>query len=520
MHSSVVEHPHYHAGVEPERLALVIADTGESISYGRLTENSARAARMLDKLGCRQGDTIALLSENSPVFLEICWAAKDSGLHYACVSTQLNADDATYVVENSDARVLIVSHRQADLARQVASRLSGEVLLLMYGGEGEGFDAYETLRDRQAATPLTGRVRGASMLYSSGTTGRPKGVRTELQDVPATEPPLRHGLLVDFFGFGRESVFINPGPFYHAAPLRMMMCVQRLGGTAVGFSRFDAETVLRAIERYSGTHGFFVPTMFVRMLKLPEEVRRSVSTESMRCAIHGAAPCPRSVKEAMLAWWGPVIYELYGGTEGVGHFFIGPQEWLRKKGSVGKAAQGCTIRIVDDSGRDLPPGQPGLIYMGNGREFKYYKDEAKTLEARGVHGLTTMGDVGYLDEEGYLFLTDRHSHMIISGGVNIYPQEAENILIEHPGIDDVAVIGVPNDEFGEEVKAVVVAASPDFDPETLASDIIAYCRSRLSPIKCPRSVDFVEELPRSDAGKLLKKLIREPYWRERESLIV
>ena len=515
------EHPGHHAVADPERSALVIAETGESLGYGELALRSARSARLLAALGCLQDDTIALLSENNTTFLEICWAAKDSGLHYACVSTHLNATDAAYIVENSDAKVLIASHDMADLAERVAALLTRPVRLLMFGGRpSPSFEPFDALRDLQSTEPVGGRVRGASMLYSSGTTGRPKGVRTPLQDVPPTVPPLRQKLLVDFFGFVPGMVFVNPGPFYHAAPLRMMMAVQRLGGTAIGFRRFDPEAVLRAIERYRATHAFFVPTMFARMLRLSPYVRRRYDLSSMRCAIHGAAPCPVSVKEAMLEWWGPVIYELYGGTEGVGHAFISPQEWLRKKGSVGRPVHGCTVRIVDENGRSLPPNEPGLIYLSNGREFEYYKDEAKTAEARDAQGMVTLGDVGYLDEDGYLFLTDRHSHMIISGGVNIYPQEAENVLAGHPDIEDVAVIGVPDEEFGEAVKAVVVPARKDYEPQALAKDIVEWCRARLSPIKCPRTVDFVDSLPRSEAGKLLKRKIRAPYWEGRESRIV
>jgi acyl-CoA synthetase (AMP-forming)/AMP-acid ligase II len=514
-----VEHPSLIAKQHPECPALIMADTGEQLTYGELCRGADRTARMLAALGCEQGDTIALLSENNTTYLEVCWAAKNSGLHYACVTVHFNVEDVAYIVQNSEARVLIASHAMAELACAVAARCGSDLRLLMFGGTAPGFECYEALRDAQPAEPLEGRVRGASMLYSSGTTGRPKGVRTPLADVPPGEPPLRHGLMKQVYDFRAGMVFINPGPFYHAAPLRMMMSVQRLGGTAVGFRRFDAAAVLAAIERHRGSHGFFVPTMFTRMLDLPAE-QRDRDLSSMRCAIHGAAPCPQHLKQRMMDWWGPVLYELYGGTEGVGHTFISPQEWLRKPGSVGRAAHGCAIRIVDEAGRPLPPNQPGLVYLGNGRRFEYYRDEEKTAEVQGADGLATMGDIGYLDEDGYLFLCDRQSHMIISGGVNIYPQEAENVLAGHPAIADVAVIGVPNEEFGEEVKAVVVPVSPPADSEALAAEIIDWCRQRLSPIKCPRSVDFVDSLPRSEAGKLLKRLIKAPYWAGHATQIV
>ena len=520
MNREVLEHPSYYANAEPERPALVMADSGEQLGYGALMQGAARAGRLLERLGCRQGDTICLLSENNISFLEICWAAKDTGLHYACVSTQLNTEDAAYIVQNSGARVFLASHTFAELAQQVAEKLDQKVRLLMFGGATGDFEPYEALRGQQSAIPIPNRIRGASMLYSSGTTGRPKGVRTELLDVPPTTPPLRHRPMVDFFDFDSNMVFINPGPFYHAAPLRMMMAVHRTGGTVIAFNRFEPQTVLAAMEQYRGSHGFFAPTMFVRMLWLHESDPGGWDVSSMRYAIHGGAPCVQTVKEAMLAWWGPVVYELYGGTEGVGQTFIGPEEWVRKKGSVGKAVKGCTIRIVDDGHNILPANEPGLIYLGNGRHFEYHDDRDKTLQAMGRDGLATMGDIGYLDRDGYLFLTDRQSHMIISGGVNIYPQEAENVLIEHPEIEDVAVIGVPNAEFGEEVKAIVVPASADYDTDALAGDIIAFCRARLSAFKCPRSVDFVAELPRSDAGKLLKRLVKAPYWKGHDTTIV
>lgn len=507
-----VAHPWGHLPANANKPAVVIADTGEVLTYGQMMRHADRCANLFASLGCQNGDTVALLSENNGTYAELCWAAKNSGLCYVCVSSQLNVEGATFIVENSDAKLLIASLMYSELAREIAQRLQGRVRVLVFGGAADISESYERLRDAQPEIRIQNARRGASMLYSSGTTGRPKGVRTPLSDVPPTTPPLRHRLLVDMFGFAADSVFINPGPFYHAAPLRMMMSLHRAGGTVIGFKKFDAEAVLRAIERYRATHGFFVPTMFTRMLRLPDSVRESIDITSMRCAIHGAAPCATHTKEAMMAWWGPVIYELYGGTEGCGHTFISPKEWLRKKGSVGKAAQGCTIRIVDEHHRSLPPNQIGLIYMSNGRRFDYYKDAAKTAAAHDEDGMATMGDIGYLDEDGYLFLTDRQANMIISGGVNIYPQEAEIVLSTHPEIADVAVIGVPHPEYGEEVKAVVQLRGRVDDPAALAADIIAYCRDRLSHYKCPRSVDFVAELPRNEAGKLLKRVVKERYW--------
>jgi long-chain acyl-CoA synthetase len=514
-------HPWEHAARNPHQPALIMADSGETLSYGEMMRNADQAAHLFRALGCKTGDTVALLSENNATSVELCWAAKNSGLYYTCISNQLNVDDAKYIVDNCDAKILIASESMTDTATAIAAQLPGQFRLLHLGPSSNPVaNAYPALRAQHSATRPQNAVRGASVLYSSGTTGLPKGVRTPLLEVPPTTPPVRHARLLENYRLSPDTVFINPGPFYHAAPLRLMMSVHREGGTVIGFSKFDPAAVLRAIEKYSATHGFFVPTMFNRMLQLPLETRAAVDVSSMRYAIHGAAPCTVELKDAMLSWWGPVLYELYGGTEGNGQTFITPQEWLQKKGSVGKPAAGCEIRIVDDTGETLAANQLGRIYMGNGRRFEYYKDPAKTIDAHDAQGLSTLGDIGYLDEDGYLFLVDRQAHMIISGGVNIYPQEAENVLSTHPAVADVAVIGVPHADFGEEVKAVVKLKQPAADPAALKADIIAFCRARLSAYKCPRSVDFVGELPRSDAGKLLKRLIKAPYWQGRASQIV
>jgi long-chain acyl-CoA synthetase len=509
-------HPWDHCAATPDKPAIVMADTGEVLSFGQLMQQAARAANMLAQLGCRGADCIALLSENNATYVEVCWAAKNSGLYYACVSTQLNLEDAAYVVDTSDARVLIASAGCASLALNIAARLNGRLQVLVFGADPAalpaGAKSYEALRDQAPDSRIADARRGASVLFSSGTTGRPKAVRTPLVDVPPQIPPVRHAGLLKYFEFSRTTVFLNPGPFYHAAPLRLMMSVQREGGTVVAFRKFDARLVLQAIGQHQATHAFFVPTMLNRFLQLPAEVRAAAKLRSLRHAIHGAAPCPVHLKHAVMQWWGPVLYELYGGTEGCGQTFITPHEWLRKPGSVGKAAPGCRIRVVDEHNRTLGPNQTGLIYMGNGRRFEYYKDEQKTADAHDAEGLATMGDIGHVDEDGYLFLTDRRSHMIISGGVNIYPQEAENVLSAHPAVADVAVIGVPHPDYGEEVKAVVQPKVAPADPAVLAAELITYCRAALSTYKCPRTVDFVADLPRNEAGKLVKRLIKARYW--------
>ena len=358
------------------------------------------------------------------------------------------------------------------------------------------------------------------MLYSSGTTGRPKGVRVTLPDEPPESPPRRLTMLRQTFGLAEDTVLVSPGPLYHAAPGRFMMSVLRVGGTVVSFRRFDAEGTLRAIEEFRATHCVLVPTMFIRMLALPEEIRSRYDVSSLRSAVHMAAPCPIAVKEQMIDWWGPVIDEMYSGTEAVGHTIIRSSEWLEHKGSVGCATTGCEIRILDENGTTLPPRERGQIYMRNGHRFEYHKDPGKTEAAYATDGWATLGDIGYLDEDNYLYLTDRKANMIISGGVNIYPQEAENVLLEHPAVADVAVIGIPDPEFGEQVKAVVELKQPVGDEADMALELIGWCRSRLSRIKCPRSVDFVESLPRNESGKLMKRLVKETYWAGRDSLIV
>ncbi|MFN3727627.1 MAG: AMP-binding protein [Allosphingosinicella sp.] len=519
MSSTEFTHPRQVAAEDPGKLAFVlVGDTDQTLTYRELVERSGRAARLFRALGVEPGQTIAFLLENHIRLPELCWAAKNSGLYYVCISSQLNAADVDYIIENSEARLLVTSRQMLHVARKLSA--SDKVRMLLVDGSADGFLPYGELLMEQPAEPLDQERRGASMLYSSGTTGRPKGVRMPLDAQPPSAPPRRQKMLEEAFGFGRDMVFANPAPLYHAAPLRMMMAVQRLGGTAIGFDKFDPERTLAAMERHRATHGFFVPTMFIRMLRLPEPMRELYVLPSMRVAIHGAAPCPPDIKRRIMKWWGPVIYEIYGGTEGMGHTMITPQEWLAHPGSVGRPPAGCRLEIRSEDGVALPPGETGLVYFANGSRFSYFKDEAKTAQTRSADGFATFGDVGHVDADGFLYLTDRKSHMIISGGVNIYPQEAEHVLIGHPEVADVAVIGIPDEEFGEQVKAVVEPREIPEDPAALKADIIAYCRERLSAIKCPRSVDFVTTLPRNDLGKVAKHKLREAYWDGRASLII
>ena len=512
-------HPRLVAAADPGRAAIIVAETGEWQSYSELVERADRAARLFDSMGIEAGDTIGIIAENHLRYAELCWAAKNSGLYYVCASTHLDSGDLAYIIENSGMRLLLVSAAMAGQAGAALALVADPPAMMLIDESRPGVPCYEIEVMKHPALPIEGRMAGASMLYSSGTTGRPKAVRPLLGVRPPEEPPRRQQMLIDAFEFGPEMVLINPGPLYHAAPGRKMMTTLRLGGTVVIFRRFDPAAVLKAIEAYRGTHGFFVPTMFVRLLRYRRDGNPIPDHSSLSSVVHGAAPCPASIKQAMIDWWGPIIHEVYGGTEGMGHTVIRAEEWLRHKGSVGRPPTGCRMKIVDAEGRLLPQGVPGRIFMANGNRFSYLGDEAKTRAVHDEEGFATFGDIGYLDAEGYLYLTDRESHMIISGGVNIYPQEAENILIDHPAIADVAVIGIPDPEFGENVLAIVEPIGWPEDEPALARDIIAFCRARLSPIKCPRTVEFIRTLPRNEMGKVRKRDLRRQFWQGHETLI-
>jgi acyl-CoA synthetase (AMP-forming)/AMP-acid ligase II len=382
-----------------------------------------------------------------------------------------------------------------------------------------GYESYEEAVAAQPAEPIPKELEGNDMLYSSGTTGRPKGVRVPLPGKPAGTPPALQVLVQGLYHADESAVYLSPAPLYHAAPLRFNLAIQRLGGTCIIMDQFDPVEALRLIEKYRATHSQWVPTMFVRMLKLPCEERTRYDVSSLRVAIHAAAPCPVPVKEQMIEWWGPVLYEYYAGTEANGFCAIDSEQWMTHKGSVGRSLLG-EIHILDDDGGELPPGEIGTVFFGKGADFEYHNDPEKTAASRSKEGYTTIGDVGYVDEEGFLYLTDRRSYMIISGGVNIYPQETENLLITHPKVADVAVIGVPNEEFGEEVKAVVQPMDMSDAGPALAQELLDFCRENLSHVKCPRSVDFEPELPRYPTGKLFKRLLKERYWKGHESRIL
>ncbi len=507
------------AKLYPDRPAFLMAAGGERVSFRELDERSNQGAQLFRSLGLRPGDSIAILLENHPRFFEICWAAQRSGLHYTPISYRLTAPEVEYIVRDCGAKVFIASATTRDVATALGARFADLTARFLVGGSCEGYPSYEAAIARQPARPVADEQEGADLLYSSGTTGRPKGVKQRVLGQPIGTPSALVALLRGLYAVDEHSVYLSPAPFYHAAPLRFCMSAQRLGATCVLMENFDAVAALELIERHRVSVSQWVPTMFVRMLKLQEAERRRHDLSSLRVAIHAAAPCPVPVKERMIQWWGPVLYEYYAGTEGNGFTSITSPEWLAHKGSVGRPLN-ATIHILDDEGKDLPPGQQGGIYFEGGPAFEYHNAPEKTASSHTEQGWSTLGDIGYLDAEGYLYLTDRKANMIISGGVNIYPQEAENLLVTHPKVADVAVFGIPNEDFGEEVKAVVQPVDmSDAGPE-LERELIAFCQGQLAKLKCPRSIDFEAELPRHPTGKLYKRLLRDRYWGNRESRIV
>ena len=496
---------------DADRVAFQMCETGESVTFGQLEARANQVAQVLRGHGVARGAHIALLMKNHRRLMEACFGADRAGVYYTTISTRLMADEIAYIVRDCAARILVVSAELEDLVQQLKPLLPADLQCFMVGKPAPGFQSWESAVDSASEDPIHDPAQGLDMLYSSGTTGRPKGVKWPMLPAPAGARTMLVQLLAPLFGYGRDVRYLSPAPLYHAAPLRHCMTVIKLGGTVFVMESFDAEQSLRWIAHHRITHSQWVPTMFVRMLKLPDEVRLRHDLSSMRVAIHAAAPCPVEVKERMLDWWGPLIFEYYAGTENNGFCTITPSEWLHHKGSVGRASQGV-LHICDESGQELPVGETGLVYFSDGPQFEYHNDPIRTSQTRNAQGWSTLGDIGRLDAEGYLYLVDRRAFMIISGGVNIYPQEAESVLIGHPSVADVAVVGVPHDELGEQVKAVVQLLDPARAGPEMAAELMSYCRQRMAAFKCPRSIDFDDALPRHPTGKLYKQLVRQRYW--------
>ncbi len=511
---------HQHA----ERAAFIMAGSGEAVSYAQFEQRSNRLAHLLRARGLDRLDHYAIFMENNARYLEACAAGERAGLYYTCVNSYLTAPELAYILNNSESQLLITSSARLDVARQALLECPRVTLCLVVDGGALRDDAgvvdYERAVAPFAATPIADEWLGAAMLYSSGTTGRPKGVLRPLPQNPPAQPLALFAFLNQLWR-GREGmVYLSPAPLYHAAPLANVSVVIRNGGTAIIMEHFDPARYLALVEQYRVTHSQLVPTMFSRMLKLPPEQRLRHDLSSLEIAIHAAAPCPVQVKEQMIAWWGPIIHEYYGATEGLGFTACDSAEWLAHRGSVGRVLLG-DLHVLDLHMQPVPKGTPGEIWFKTASAFEYFNDPVRSAQTRSADGsMTTVGDVGYVDADGFLYLTDRSTFMIISGGVNVYPQECENLLITHPKVADAAVFGVPNEDLGEEVKAVVqpmpgVEAGPELERE-----LIAFCGEQLARHKCPRTIDFTAQLPRLPTGKLYKKPLRDAYWAGRASAIL
>ena len=507
--------PGDHARTHPDKPAQIMASTGEVVTFAELDSAANRLSQVLFAAGLRPGDHVAICMENHPRYLEVLWGCHYAGLIYTACSSRLTSGELSYIIDDCGARAFITSSYKAEQAIEIIADTPKVELRLMLDGAAPGYDGYEATVAAHTDAPLETRIAGADMLYSSGTTGRPKGVTGRFKPLDLLTTPVSvTGMISALFGANFDSVYLSPAPMYHAAPLRFCMSVQALGGTAIVMEHFDAQQYLHLIAEYHATFSQVVPTMFVRLTKLPAEVRAAYDVSSMQSIVHAAAPCPIPVKRQIIEWFGPIVHEYYAGTEGNGVVYCNSAMWLAHEGTVGTPV-GCTVHIVGDDGEELPHGESGTIYFEGGAEFEYHNDAAKTAGSRHPKGWSTLGDVGYLDDDNFLYLTDRKAYMIISGGVNVYPQEAENLLVTHPKVVDVAVFGVPNDDFGEEVKAVVqpvTMPAGDDEARALAAELIQFCKSQLADVKCPRTIDFRTDLPRHPTGKLYKRLLKDEYW--------
>ncbi len=511
-----------HAHLRPLQPAFIMAGTGETVTYRELDARCNRLAHLFRNRGLKRLDHYAIFMENNSRYLETCGAGERSGLYFTCVNSYLTAGELAYIVNNSCSRILITSVAKLEVAREALKQCPKVELCIVADGTGESecIVGLQAVTSGLPSTPIPDEFAGTAMLYSSGTTGRPKGIlRPLLEQPPAQNLPI-FDFLLKLWHYREGMIYLSPAPLYHSAPQAAVNLTIRMGGTAIIMESFDPERYLELVQHWGVTHSQLVPTMFSRMLKLPEEVRSRYDLSSLEIAIHAAAPCPALVKQDIIKWWGPIIHEYYGATEGLGFTACNSEEWLAHPGTVGRILLG-DLHILDENMKPCPTGTPGTVWFKTATPFEYFNDPNRTKEARSPDGsMSTVGDVGYVDADGYLYLTDRATFMIISGGVNIYPQECENLLITHPKIADAAVFGVPNADLGEEVKAVVQPMAGIKPGPDLAEELIQFCSKGLSRQKVPRSIDFEVELPRLPTGKLYKRLLRDRYWGNKTSRIV
>jgi long-chain acyl-CoA synthetase len=508
----MLQFPSSYAATAPDRPAVVVGGSGKVLTYGELEARANRVAYVLRARGLGVGDHVALLLENRVEFFEVMWGALRSGVYVTPINWHLNPAEVAYIVDDCGASLLFGS-------AELLAKLGDEVELppdrrISVGSAGGNYGDYEAVLATGSDQPIADQCEGMYMFYSSGTTGRPKGIKPPIIGGEIGASSSFTMLMEGLYGFGESSVYLSPSPLYHAAPAGFTTGAHRLGATTVVMERFDPIETLRLIERHRVTHVQFVPTHMVRLLKLPAEERARFDLSSLQYVIHAAAPCPPEVKRAFIDWMGPIVHEYYSGSEGVGFCAIGPDEWLAHPGSVGRSLLG-SVHIVDPEGNELPPRQEGQVWFEPPMRFEYHGDPEKTASAYDDRGWSSLGDVGWVDEEGYLYLTDRVSNMVVSGGVNIYPREVEDVLVLHPLVADVAVIGVAHPDMGEAVRAIVEPAGPVGDEVAFARELVGFCRDRLTHYKCPTSVALVETLPRLPTGKIAKRLfddwLRAPY---------
>lgn len=494
-------------------IAAVMADGSGLLTRARLEQDSVRIARFLREAGLEPGDRVAILMENRTDWFRVVMGVRRAELLFVPVNWHLKQNEIRHVLDNSDARAIVTSDQHIELASAACADVSAISLRLTVDQTNEGFKSLDEVISGCSPIAPTTEFDGGAMLYSSGTSGKPKGILRSRGRVPFGTHTSVEALLIQLYGMDDQTRYLSPAPLYHASPIGFTVAVLLAGGTVVVMPSFDAEATLAAVEHHRITMVQFVPTHMVRLLKLPEDVRHKYDLSSIAVVVHAAAACPPDVKRRTIEWLGPIVYEYYSGSEGCGFTALDSAEWLAHPGSVGKSFRG-PIHILDpDTGSELQTGDIGMVYFELGEKFAYHKDPSKTERCFSAQGWGTHGDLGHLDKDGYLYLADRAVNLIISGGVNIYPQEIEDVLLAHPQVADAAVIGVPHEEFGQTVKAVIEAVagtSPDAD--TLA----AWCKSQLADFKCPRSFDFNTALPRYPNGKLLKRQLMDQYWPARQ----